>query len=173
MHVVFDTQLQNTTSQNLSICRSERRSANAELFSLFGAGFASESALEKEEGGAKAVPERQMPSLPALQSVVEACPAIKLYCGAEPRNWNELGRAAFMLARAFGISDHARESAVRTMGIESASVAICLTVARAERDEVKSAGGFLRALTDRAVRGELYLARSIHALVLKKTPEFA
>lgn len=168
VHAVFDTHIQNTTSQKTSNCNDERRSATAELVRLFSAGYASDSALEKEGGGAKAVPERRLPSLPALQSVIEACPALKDWTGHEPRNWGELGGAAALLAKMYGISEHARASAVKIMGADAAAVAICLTVARTEREEVKSAGGFLRALTDRAVHGELYLARSIHALVLKK-----
>lgn len=171
VHVVSDTHIQNTNPQTFSICKDERRSANAELFNLFSAGYASDSALEKEGAGGKTVPERRLPSLPDLRSVIDACPAILSWTGEKPQNWNELGRVAHILARVSGISDHAYASAVKVMGPEGAAVAVCLTAQRNDRDEIQSPGGFLRALTDRAVNGELYLARSIHALALKKTLE--
>ncbi|MCP1201068.1 plasmid replication protein RepC [Notoacmeibacter sp. MSK16QG-6] len=164
VHAVFDTHKQNTTPHQ-SVNRNERwRSANAEqLYSLF-AGFASKKEPDKRRAGQAVETNGQPPSLPALEVVVSACPSVSEFLGGPPRSWEALIRSIPMLCAAAGVSIPARDEAMKSMGQQTAAVAIALMLERHSRGEVHSPGGFLRALTDRALRGELFLTRSIYAV---------
>ncbi|WP_292635581.1 replication initiation protein RepC, partial [Mesorhizobium sp.] len=56
-------------------------------------------------------------------------------------------------------------------GEQQAAVAIAVTLQKYDRQEVKSPGGYLRAMTDRATAGELHLARSIFGLAARNSME--
>lgn len=151
-----------------------RRSANAEQSSLLVAGSASKRAYEASLGGASSQvngQKRQPQAVVALQDVVRAIPALKAYGFALPRSWADLARLAPQMCRLTGISDDARHRAVEQMGEQQAAVAIAVTLQKYDRQEVKSPGGYLRAMTDRAAAGELHLARSIFGLAARNSME--
>lgn len=57
------------------------------------------------------------------------------------------------------------------MGEQLAAVAVAVTLEKYDRQEVSSPGGYLRAMTDRAAAGELYLARSVFGLAARHSME--
>lgn len=87
----------------------------------------------------------------------------------ERPSWTDIVDAASMFRPRLGISQDAWASACRAMGRRGAAVAIAVISAR--RADIKSPGGFLRGMTERAMSGELNLGRSIHGLRRKRQIE--
>jgi replication initiation protein RepC len=88
--------------------------------------------------------------------------------GIAAKNWTDLIKSIPQMAACADISLDARDRAVQLMGEQAAAVAIAITIQKQETREVTSPGGYLRAMTDRAVTGELYLTRSVYALVARQ-----
>ncbi|RWH84015.1 MAG: replication protein C [Mesorhizobium sp.] len=165
---------QTTNPDPLEESNDNRRSANAEQLHLLEAGSASKRAYEQSLGGGLRQVngrERQPQAVVALQDLVRAIPALKAYGFALPRNWADLARLVPQMCRLTGISDDACRRAVEQMGEQQAAVAIAVTLQKYDRQEVKSPGGYLRAMTDRAKAGELHLARSIFGLAARNSME--
>jgi replication initiation protein RepC len=162
-----------TTPHPFAASNEERRSADAEQHRSLTAGSASKWALE-ESLRRRRREINQPPHLPqamvALQDVLRAAPALKTY-GFAPKSWADLVRAAPLMCRFAGISEDARRRAVAQMGEQQAAVAVAVTLEKYERQDVSSPGGYLRAMTDRARAGELYLARSVFGLAARSSME--
>ncbi|ASY74405.1 plasmid replication protein RepC [Sinorhizobium fredii] len=172
-HVENDMHKQITTPYPLADSSQERRSANAEQFSSLQAGSASKWAFEESLGRRWSEinqPQRLPQALVALQDVLRAVPALKTY-GFTPTSWADLARAVPLMCRFAGISEDARRRAVELMGEQQAAVAVAVTLEKYDRRDVKSPGGYLRALTDRAAVGELHLARSVFGLAARHSME--
>ena len=93
-----------------------------------------------------------MPKIP-LHLVIAGCPSLKTFYQGEVRHWHQLFDAACHVRPAMGISASAWEEAQRFMGPEQASIVV---VAMLERfADIRSPGGYLRALTSKAAAGEL------------------
>lgn len=78
------------------------------------------------------------------------------------RNWNDLHRAAAQIRGIAGISEDAWNAANKVLGPARAAATIALIFDKHSSGEVKSAGGYLRAMVERAQAGELHLDRSFY-----------
>ncbi|MCA3459230.1 MAG: replication initiation protein RepC [Rhodobacter sp.] len=138
-----------------------------------------ESALEK--GGAAAgapdvetdtpvadveeADKRRVPKIP-LHLVIAGCPSLKTFYQGDIRHWHQLFDAACHVRPAMGISASAWEEAQRFMGPEQASIVV---VAMLERfADIRSPGGYLRALTSKAAAGEFSCGPMVMALMSRR-----
>jgi replication initiation protein RepC len=108
---------------------------------------------------------RRVPKIP-LHLVIAGCPSLKTFYQGDIRHWHQLFDAACQVRPAMGISASAWEEAQRCMGPEQASIVV---VAMLERfAEIKSPGGYLRALTSKAAAGEFSCGPMVMALMSKR-----
>ena len=109
---------------------------------------------------------RQVPKIP-LHLVLAACPSLKTFYHADIRHWHQLFDAACHVRPAMGISASAWEEAQRFMGPEQASIVV---VAMLERfADIRSPGGYLRALTSKAAAGEFSCGPMVMALIGRRS----
>ncbi|WP_425046745.1 plasmid replication protein RepC [Primorskyibacter sp. S87] len=78
------------------------------------------------------------------------------------RDWNDVHRAAAALRPIVGISEDAWNVANKVLGPAVAAASIALILDKSTDGEVKSPGGYLRGLVERAQIGELHLDRSFY-----------
>ena len=164
-----------TEEMNTNDARSERHhhSSNKESIDL-------EPALEKSEAAA-GVPDvdrdepvadvdeqdtRHLPKIP-LHLVIAACPSLKTFYQGEIRHWHQLFDAACHVRPAMGISASAWEEAQRFMGPEQASIVVAAMLERFE--DIRSPGGYLRALTAKAAAGEFSCGPMVMALIGRRS----
>lgn len=105
---------------------------------------------------------RLTPNIP-LHLVMTACPTLQTFYQGDVRHWHHLFDAACHIWPAMGISASAWEEAQRCMGPEQASVVVAAMLERF--DDIKSPGGYLRALTAKAAAGEFSCGPMIMALL--------
>ena len=109
---------------------------------------------------------RRVPKIP-LHLVIAGCPSLKTFYQGDIRHWHQLFDAACHVRPAMGISASAWEEAQRFMGPEQASIVV---VAMLERfADIRSPGGYLRALTSKAAAGEFSCGPMIMALMSRRT----
>ncbi|SFQ74548.1 plasmid replication protein RepC [Donghicola eburneus] len=164
-----------TEEMNTNDARSERHHHNSNKKSID-----LEPALEKS-GAAAGVPDvdrdepvadvdeqdtRQLPKIP-LHLVIAACPSLKTFYQGEIRHWHQLFDAACHVRPAMGISASAWEDAQRFMGPEQASIVVSAMLERFE--DIRSPGGYLRALTAKAVAGEFSCGPMVMALIGRRS----
>ncbi|WP_416369544.1 plasmid replication protein RepC [Tritonibacter mobilis] len=159
-----------TEEMNTNDAQSERHhhNSNKESIDL-------EPALEKS--GAAGVPDvdtnepvadadeqdtRHLPRIP-LHLVIAACPSLKTFYQGEIRHWHQLFDAACHVRPAMGISASAWEEAQRFMGPEQASIVVAAMLERFA--DIRSPGGYLRALTAKAAAGEFSCGPMVMALI--------
>ena len=164
-----------TEKMNTNDARSERHhhNSNKESIDL-------EPALEKS-GAAAGVPDvdrdepvadvdeqdtRHLPKIP-LHLVIAACPSLKTFYQGEIRHWHQLFDAACHVRPAMGISASAWEEAQRFMGPEQASIVVSAMLERFE--DIRSPGGYLRALTAKAAAGEFSCGPMVMALIGRRS----
>lgn len=82
--------------------------------------------------------------------------------GGYLRNWNDVHRVAASLRPLIGISEDAWNIANKVLGPAAAAASIALILDKSALGEVKSPGGYLRGLVERAQHGELHLDRSFY-----------
>ena len=160
-----------TEEMNTNDAHSERHhhNSNKESIDL-------EPALEKS-GAAAGVPDvdtnepvadvdeqdtRHLPKIP-LHLVLAACPSLKTFYQGEIRHWHQLFDAACHVRPAMGISASAWEEAQRFMGPEQASIVVAAMLERFA--DIRSPGGYLRALTAKAAAGEFSCGPMVMALI--------
>jgi replication initiation protein RepC len=108
---------------------------------------------------------RRVPKLP-LHLVIASCPSLKTFYQGDIRHWHQLFDAACHVRPAMGISASAWEEAQHFMGPEQASIVV---VAMLERfADIRSPGGYLRALTSRAAAGEFSCGPMVMALMSRR-----
>ena len=108
---------------------------------------------------------RRVPKIP-LHLVIAGCPSLKTFYQGDIRHWHQLFDAACHVRPAMGISASAWEEAQRFMGPEQASIVV---VAMLERfAEIRSPGGYLRALTSKAAAGEFSCGPMVMALMSRR-----
>ena len=164
-----------TEEMNTNDAQSERHHHNSNKESI---DF--EPALEKS-GAAAGVPDvdtnepvadvdehdtRHLPKIP-LHLVIAACPSLKTFYQGEIRHWHQLFDAACHVRPAMGISASAWEEAQRFMGPEQASIVVSAMLERFE--DIRSPGGYLRALTSKAVAGEFSCGPMVMALIGRRS----
>ena len=164
-----------TEEMNTNDAHSERHhhNSNKESIDL-------EPALEKS-GAAAGVPDvdrdepvadvdeqdtRHLPKIP-LHLVIAACPSLKTFYQGEIRHWHQLFDAACHVRPAMGISASAWEEAQRFMGPEQASIVVAAMLERFE--DIRSPGGYLRALTAKAAAGEFSCGPMVMALIGRRS----
>ncbi|ATQ70544.1 plasmid replication protein RepC [Methylosinus trichosporium] len=107
-----------------------------------------------------------------LGMVLEACPDIVDYApSGEIASWRDLAAAAAIVRSALGVSPDAWAQAVDVLGEHDASIVIAAILQRGE--EIKSAGGYLRVLTEKARAGEFSLGPVLMALLRGKAAKAA
>ena len=160
-----------TEEMNTNDAQSERHhhNSNKESIDL-------EPALEKS-GAAAGVPDvdtnepvadvdeqdtRHLPKIP-LHLVIAACPSLKTFYQGEIRHWHQLFDAACHVRPAMGISASTWEEAQRFMGPEQASIVVAAMLERFA--DIRSPGGYLRALTAKAAAGEFSCGPMVMALI--------
>jgi len=93
----------------------------------------------------RSLPRRDLP----LGMVLSACPDIVPYAeGGQIRTWRDLAAAADRARPSMGVSPTAWQEAVEVMGAQSAAIVLAAVLQRAEH--IRSRGGYLRDLTERA-----------------------
>ena len=105
---------------------------------------------------------RRLPKIP-LHLVIAACPSLKTFYQGEVRHWHQLFDAACHVRPAMGISASAWEEAQRFMGPEQASIVVAAMLERFA--DIRSPGGYLRALTSKAAAGEFSCGPMVMALI--------
>ena len=112
----------------------------------------------------RSLPRRELP----LGIVLDACPNILWLVkgGGGIRNWREFLAAAETARPVLGISPSAWEEAQIAMGEQQA--AITLAAIHQKSDQIKSPGGYLRNLTERAKEGKFSTWPMIMALLRAK-----
>ncbi|WP_318530249.1 plasmid replication protein RepC [Rhizobium sp. TRM95796] len=118
------------------------------------------SGNEKEK--AEAPQRKALVSLARLQKV---CPQILDYAREGVRGWSDLIKTADLVRSMLGVSPDAWRKARAAMGEEAAAVVIAVMLERAE--EIKSPGGYLRNLTDKAEVGAFSILPMLQALERK------
>jgi replication initiation protein RepC len=120
---------------------------------------------DKVEADVEKPDTRRVPKIP-LHLVIAGCPSLKTFYQGDIRHWHQLFDAACQVRPAMGISASAWEEAQRCMGPEQASIVV---VAMLERfAEIKSPGGYLRALTSKAAVGEFSCGPMVMALMSRR-----
>lgn len=128
---------------------------------------------KKEAGGTvaetdnvRSLPKRDLP----LSIVVNACPNVTdLSGGNEVRYWRDLVAAAETGRKVLGISPSAWQEACEVMGDQQAAITLVAIYQRT--DQISSAGGYLRNLTDKAREGKFSTWPMIMALARAKLEE--
>ncbi|TIR29954.1 MAG: replication initiation protein RepC [Mesorhizobium sp.] len=112
----------------------------------------------------RSLPKRELP----LGIVLDACPNMLWLVkgGGGIRNWREFLAAAEVARPALGISPSAWEEARTAMGEQQAAITIAAIYQR--QNQINSAGGYLRSLTDRAKAGKFSVWPMVMALLRAK-----
>lgn len=109
--------------------------------------------------------ETPLPSLP-LRMVLAACKQISIFTTDPIKNWHDLFNAADRLSPAIGISESAWQDAIRILGHVEAAVVVCAILERFE--EIRSPGGYLRALTNKFQSGAFSSGPMVMALFSRR-----
>ncbi|WP_309085715.1 plasmid replication protein RepC [Chelativorans sp.] len=138
----------NFTNPSGNESQSERQHSNSNTECI----LEFEPALEKsgaaEPNPAGAEPAKTYP----LGLVLKACPEILDYAVDGIANWRDLMETAAQVRGYLGVSPSAYGDACLVMGRETTSIVIACILQRAQH--INSAGGYLRALTEKARAGE-------------------
>ncbi len=129
----------------------------------------SEPAFGKEGADLSPKPETEKRAIKVgfpLGMILKACPDIGMYHRGGISSWNDLVSAAGLVRSMLGISPSAWQEAQQAMGEADAAVSIAAILQRAE--EIRSAGGYLRGLTEKAAAGQFSTGPMIMALMRKQ-----
>lgn len=99
-----------------------------------------------------------------LHTVLKACPEISMYGpGGTIRNWQQLEAAAKVVRDMLRISPSAYGDAERAMGTQNTITVIACILERAA--DINSAGGYLRSLTLKKIKGKFNVAPMLMTLL--------
>lgn len=127
--------------------------------------------IKKEESGSggdsdnlRSLPKRELP----LGIVLDACPNLLWLVkgGGGIRNWREFLATTDLARSVLGVSSSAWEEAQVAMGEQQAAITLAAIYQRS--DQIKSPGGYLRNLTERAKEGKFSTWPMIMALLRAK-----
>lgn len=106
-----------------------------------------------------------------LSLVLDAVPEMHTHLGdPAAADWEELVAAAYQVTTLLGINLSAWREAREAMGRNRAAIAVATILARWLGGEVKSAGGYLRAMCERERTGDLHLMPSLYGLKERHHP---
>jgi replication initiation protein RepC len=108
---------------------------------------------------------RRVPKIP-IHLVIAACPSLKTFYQGDIRHWHQLFDAACRVRPAMGITASAWEEAQRLMGPEQASIVVAAMLERFA--DIRSPGGYLRALTSKAAAGAFSCGPMVMALLSRQ-----
>jgi replication initiation protein RepC len=111
-----------------------------------------EAELELETKAAQRRPARKYPQTYPLGLVLKACPDIADYALDGIANWRDLMATTAQVRGYLGVSPSAYEEACHVMGQECAAIVVACILQRA--NHIHSAGGYLRALSEKARAGQ-------------------
>lgn len=162
------TKTQNT---NANESHSERHIQNSNPESIF---ESEQRCREKNEASGSAAETDNVRSLPKrdlpLSIVLDACPnLLEIVQSGEIRHWRDLLAAAELGRTMLSISRSAWQDAQGVMGEVQAAIALAAIYQRS--DQINSAGGYLRSLTDKAREGKFSTWPMIMALLRSKLDE--
>lgn len=160
-----------TQNSNANESHSERHIQNSNPESKF---ESEQGFREKNEAGGNAAETDNVRSLPKrdlpLSIVLDACPnLLEIVQSGEIRHWRDLLAAAELGRTMLGISRSAWQDAQGVMGEVQAAIALAAIYQRS--DQINSAGGYLRSLTDKAREGKFSTWPMIMALLRAKLDE--
>ncbi|EXL03258.1 hypothetical protein Brsp03_03580 [Brucella sp. NBRC 12951] len=87
----------------------------------------------------------------SLDMVLRSCPEITAYAISSIRHWQDLANTAEKVRSFLGIDRKLYDLAKKTLGTHNASIVIAYILQRYE--QIQSAGGYLRILTEKAANG--------------------
>lgn len=160
-----------TQNSNANESHSERHIQNSNPESKFESeqGFREKneaSGNAPETDNVRSLPKRDLP----LSIVLDACPnLLEIVQSGEIRHWRDLLAAAELGRTMLGISRSAWQDAQGVMGEVQAAIALAAIYQRS--DQINSAGGYLRSLTDKAREGKFSTWPMIMALLRAKLDE--
>lgn len=131
-----------TQEMHANAPQSERQQSNSDTYSI----FESKTSLEKIEGE-KVKSIEKWP----LEFILKTCPDIKDYASDGINSWRDFMATASQVRRYLDISPSAYQNALDVLGQENTATVIAYILQRAH--DIRSAGGYLRALTDKARMG--------------------
>ncbi|WP_375679404.1 MULTISPECIES: replication initiation protein RepC [unclassified Bartonella] len=120
------------------------------------------------------------PSLPSKSSTLpqikpeileKALPNAVLFSECSFQTESDLIHSMYPMYRMIKVSEHAAEQATKIMGLKKTALAIAIIFEKYARGLVKSPGGYLRGMIDKEKKGELYLERSLFALLKQADQE--
>jgi len=129
-----------------------------ELKQEAGQGDHQNAEAHENRGSAKMDPEQV-----SLGDLKRACPSFAEYALEGLGNWSDARKAAELIRPMLGISKDAWLRAQQHMGPAGAIVTMAYLVERA--DEIKSAGGYLRTLSEKAEAGKFRLRPMLDSLM--------
>ncbi|MCF6445860.1 plasmid replication protein RepC [Nereida sp. MMG025] len=127
-----------------------------------------EPCLEQAKGNGSSSEEpdvpidERLPNIP-IGLVLAVCAEIQTYADRPIRHWHDLVRVAETVRPMMGISPDAWQNACEAMGPEEAAVVVVAMLQRFE--EIKSPGGYLRHLTQKAEQGAFSCGPMVMALM--------
>lgn len=98
----------------------------------------------------------------SLSKFTSLCPQIADYAKDGITGWQDVFRAADVVRTMLGVSPDAWLKARQTMGEQAAAIAIAVMLERA--DTIRSAGGYLRTLTEKAEQAQFSVYPMLQAL---------
>ncbi|MBB4009875.1 plasmid replication protein RepC [Allorhizobium taibaishanense] len=103
----------------------------------------------------------------SLTKFMSLCPQIADYAKDGIGGWQDILRAADVVRTMLGVSPDAWLKARQAMGDQAAAIAIAVMLERA--DTIRSAGGYLRTLTEKAEQGQFSVYPMLQALEKSRT----
>jgi replication initiation protein RepC len=146
--ILLDSHM-NVQNMHANADRSERQQSDSNTNSH----IEFEPAFENSRVTVEPDPRRQEPpKLYPLGLVLKACPEIIEYAASGISTWRDLMATAVQVKGYLGVSPSAYEDACHVMGPETAAIVVTCILQRAQH--INSAGGYLRALTEKARVGQ-------------------
>lgn len=160
-----------TQNPNANESQSERHIQNSNPDSIFESERGSRKKSEAsgnvaETDNVRSLPKRDLP----LSIVLDACTNLRDAAqSGEIRHWRDFLAAAELVRTMLGISPSAWQEAREVMGEIQAAVALAAIYQRS--DQINSAGGYLRSLTDKAREGKFSIWPMVMALLRARLDE--
>ena len=157
-----------TQNPDANESHSERHIQNSNPNSIFESEYGlrkkdEASGNAEENDNLRSLPKRELP----LGIVLDACPDLMdLAQGGGIRHWRDFLAAAELARPMLGVSPSAWREACEAMGETQAAITLAAILQRS--DQISSAGGYLRSLTDKAREGQFSTWPMVMALLRAK-----
>ncbi|GBQ08056.1 plasmid replication protein RepC [Saccharibacter floricola] len=96
--------------------------------------------------------------------LLHIAPQFREFCSSSRPSQQEIIAAALMASDKLGISRHAWNQGNNVLGSYENAVAIAIIAARQTTGKIKSSGGYLRAMVNRHLEGDLAMDRTLYGL---------